>query len=101
MTDTTDGLYPEIEPYNTGRLRVSEIHELYFEEAGNPNGGLAVRVAGLFEVQLMDLGDAQAASVVGLDLGVEAVGRIGHEDRKSVVYGMSVGAGVSRSNCVA
>ena len=31
-------LYPEIEPYRTGRLRVSGIHELYFEESGNPKG---------------------------------------------------------------
>jgi proline iminopeptidase len=31
-------LYPEIEPYRTGRLRVSAIHDLYFEESGNPRG---------------------------------------------------------------
>jgi proline iminopeptidase len=31
-------LYPPIEPYNTGRLRVSALHELYFEESGNPKG---------------------------------------------------------------
>ncbi len=31
-------LYPSIEPYRTGRLRVSDTHELYFEESGNPNG---------------------------------------------------------------
>lgn len=31
-------LYPEIEAYRTGRLRVSPIHELYFEESGNPKG---------------------------------------------------------------
>ncbi|MBS1969845.1 MAG: prolyl aminopeptidase [Bdellovibrionales bacterium] len=30
--------YPEIEPYETGRLRVSEIHELYYEQVGNPKG---------------------------------------------------------------
>ncbi len=30
--------YPEIEPYDVGRLRVSEIHELYYEQAGNPKG---------------------------------------------------------------
>src|SRR6266508_3895807 len=32
------GLYPEIEPYRTGDLRVSDMNELYFEEAGNPRG---------------------------------------------------------------
>jgi proline iminopeptidase len=32
------GYYPPIEPYRTGRLRVSDVHELYFEESGNPNG---------------------------------------------------------------
>jgi len=31
-------LYPPIEPFNTGRLRVSPLHELYFEESGNPRG---------------------------------------------------------------
>jgi proline iminopeptidase len=44
-----DGLrqaYPEIEPYLTGRLRVSDIHELYFEESGNPNGKPVVLLHG-------------------------------------------------------
>jgi proline iminopeptidase len=31
-------LYPEIEPWNVGRLPVSALHELYFEECGNPDG---------------------------------------------------------------
>jgi proline iminopeptidase len=31
-------LYPEIEPLRTGRLRVSDVHEIYFEESGNPDG---------------------------------------------------------------
>ena len=31
-------LYPEIESCRHGRLKVSEIHEIYFEECGNPNG---------------------------------------------------------------
>lgn len=31
-------LYPEIEPYRTGRLKVSALHEIYFEECGNPSG---------------------------------------------------------------
>ncbi|MGC4029740.1 MAG: prolyl aminopeptidase [Steroidobacteraceae bacterium] len=33
-----DGLYPPIEPYRTGRLKVSALHRLYFEESGNPRG---------------------------------------------------------------
>jgi proline iminopeptidase len=32
------GLYPPVAPYNTGMLRVSALHELYFEECGNPAG---------------------------------------------------------------
>ncbi len=32
------GQYPPIEPYRTGRLHVSDMHELYFEESGNPAG---------------------------------------------------------------
>jgi proline iminopeptidase len=31
-------LFPELEPYRASRLRVSEIHELHVEEAGNPSG---------------------------------------------------------------
>ncbi len=31
-------LFPEIEPYKTGRLAVSGGHELYFEESGNAQG---------------------------------------------------------------
>jgi len=31
-------LYPPITPYRKGRLRVSPVHELYFEESGNPRG---------------------------------------------------------------
>ena len=31
-------VYPEIEPYRTGRLKVSDLHEIYFEEVGSPNG---------------------------------------------------------------
>ena len=31
-------LYPEIEPYHTDMLSVSDIHTLYFEEVGNPEG---------------------------------------------------------------
>jgi proline iminopeptidase len=32
------GFYPPVEPFRTGRLRVSPVHELYFEESGNPKG---------------------------------------------------------------
>ena len=31
-------LYPEIEPFETGRLKVSAVHELYYEQCGNPEG---------------------------------------------------------------
>jgi proline iminopeptidase len=30
--------YPSIKPYNTGFLRVSPVHEIYYEESGNPRG---------------------------------------------------------------
>ena len=33
-------LYPTIEPFNAGHLRVSDIHEIYFEECGNPDADL-------------------------------------------------------------
>lgn len=31
-------LYDEIEPFDRGRLRVSAVHELYYEQCGNPKG---------------------------------------------------------------
>lgn len=31
-------LYPEIEPYHSGFLKVSNLHEIYYEECGNPKG---------------------------------------------------------------
>jgi len=31
-------LYDPIEPYDSGHLQVSSVHELYYEQCGNPNG---------------------------------------------------------------
>ena len=39
-------LYPHLSPYKTGFLRVSELHEIYFEESGNPQGAPAVFLHG-------------------------------------------------------
>ena len=38
--------YPELQPFNRGRLRVSDLHEIYFEECGNPAGKPAVVLHG-------------------------------------------------------
>jgi proline iminopeptidase len=40
------GYYPEIEPYRRGRLAVSDLHEIYFEECGNPEGKPALVLHG-------------------------------------------------------
>lgn len=40
-TDTSSPrrtLYPPIEPYDAGYLRVSALHEMYYEQCGNPDG---------------------------------------------------------------
>ena len=39
-------LYSEIVPYRTGRLKVSGLHEIYFEECGSPAGKPAVLLHG-------------------------------------------------------
>jgi proline iminopeptidase len=39
-------LYPPIEPFKHGYLRVSDVHELYYEECGNPAGKPAVFLHG-------------------------------------------------------
>ncbi|PXV58272.1 prolyl aminopeptidase Serine peptidase. MEROPS family S33 [Dyella jiangningensis] len=38
MSQERRTLYPEIEPYDTGMLKVSDLHTLYYEQSGNPNG---------------------------------------------------------------
>jgi proline iminopeptidase len=39
-------LYPRITPYRRGRLQVSPLHQLYYEESGNPRGKPAVFLHG-------------------------------------------------------
>jgi proline iminopeptidase len=39
-------LYPALEPYRQGFLRVSELHEIYYEETGNPAGKPAIFLHG-------------------------------------------------------
>lgn len=39
-------LYPHLSPYSSGFLRVSDLHEIYFEESGNPQGMPAVFLHG-------------------------------------------------------
>jgi proline iminopeptidase len=41
-----DTLYPPLEPYMHGRLRVTGGHELYFEQCGNPAGQPALVIHG-------------------------------------------------------
>jgi proline iminopeptidase len=38
--------YPEIQPFQRGRLKVSALHEIYFEQCGNPRGQPAVVLHG-------------------------------------------------------
>jgi proline iminopeptidase len=40
MSDSFDEapLFPAVEPYRSGMLAVDELHTLYWEECGNPNG---------------------------------------------------------------
>lgn len=38
MTDAARGLYPPIDTHRSGWLRVSDLHEMYWEESGNPVG---------------------------------------------------------------
>ena len=38
LVTSSGPLYPEIEPYQSGFLKVSEKHTLYFEQSGNPQG---------------------------------------------------------------
>lgn len=44
--DSNTWLYPPIEPFDRGRLKVSKIHEIYYEQSGNPRGKPVVFVHG-------------------------------------------------------
>ncbi len=46
MKNNTSALFPKIEPYNIGRLKVSEIHTITYEEVGNPEGRPALFLHG-------------------------------------------------------
>jgi len=38
MTEARLPLFPDLAPHRTGRLRVSALHDLHFEDCGNPDG---------------------------------------------------------------
>jgi proline iminopeptidase len=38
MASPLRGLFPETEPFSTGRLRVDALHEIHYEQYGNPYG---------------------------------------------------------------
>jgi proline iminopeptidase len=38
MASSQRGLHPETEPFSTGRLRVDALHEIHYEQYGNPYG---------------------------------------------------------------
>lgn len=43
---STHTLYPPIQPYVTGYLKVSDVHELYYEQSGNEKGNPVVVLHG-------------------------------------------------------
>ena len=46
MSPELRALYPPVEPFASGMLKVSELHTLYYEQSGNPHGKPAVFVHG-------------------------------------------------------
>jgi len=46
MADLPSSLYPPIKPFRTGYLKVSALHEIYYELSGNPEGKPAVFLHG-------------------------------------------------------
>jgi proline iminopeptidase len=38
--------YPMLEPFETGKLKVSDLHEIFYEVSGNPNGAPVVFIHG-------------------------------------------------------
>jgi len=92
-THQADSLYPPIEPYRTGYLRVDPNHRVYFEESGNPRGkpvvflhggpgaGAAVQehhwlppgIAAFLEIDAMIRVHAKVSGAVGFDGGIQGV----------------------------
>ena len=46
MGQANYNLYPEIEPFSSSWLKVSDLHQIYFEECGNPEGAPVVFLHG-------------------------------------------------------
>ncbi len=46
MFQPTYNLYPEIDSYNKSWLQVNEVHQIYYEESGNPDGSPVVFLHG-------------------------------------------------------
>jgi len=46
MRAAMSGLFPEIEPYDSGFLGVDDIHSVYYEQCGNPDGKPVIFVHG-------------------------------------------------------
>jgi proline iminopeptidase len=46
LSSVDEFLFPEIQPYSTGMLKVSDKHSLYYEECGNPLGKPVIMVHG-------------------------------------------------------
>lgn len=46
MCQATYNLFPEVDFYNSGLLKVDEFHQIYYEECGNPNGSPVVFLHG-------------------------------------------------------
>jgi proline iminopeptidase len=46
MCQATYNLYPEIEPFHKSWLKVGDLHQIYYEECGNPSGSPVVFLHG-------------------------------------------------------
>jgi proline iminopeptidase len=46
MNPSRRGLYPALEPFDSGFLQVTPLHRIYYEQSGNPNGAPALFLHG-------------------------------------------------------
>jgi proline iminopeptidase len=42
MDPSSEPLYAQVEPYDSGFLKVSDVHTIYYEQSGNPQGHVRV-----------------------------------------------------------
>lgn len=67
-------LYPNIDPHSTGKLKVSDIHSIYWEQSGNPDGHVSTSLTIFYWYSLLGNPDSLMVLLTELVLMNMAIG---------------------------